>query len=539
AAPAEPPTVAFLYPGQGSQRPGMTADLFVGFGGLDDLLRLGERWTGPLFPPTAFGKEARAAQAEAITATDVAQPTLGIASVAITRILGRLGITPAMAGGHSYGELAALAAAGVFDDAALLDLSAARGGAILQSITGSGGDPGTMAAVELSPDELRGRITRWPALVVANHNSPRQVVVSGPTQEVVEAVDALKADGVRATLLPVACAFHSPLIAEAGTLLADHLAPLPLEAPRFPVWSNVTAEPYPSDPAEVRQLLADQVTSPVRFVEQVEAMYAAGVRVFVEAGPGRVLTQQVGKILGDRPHSMVPCDVAGEHGLRRLLLAVAELAVLGVPVAVDALFEGRTAALDLASLPRPAPGWLIDGAFVRTAAGLPVANSLQPADQLPILDVEGLSAMASGGDDASSVVFEYLRGIRELVAAERDVMLRYLGAEVGATPTFDAGPSVISATAQVSGPSGSRSVSGSASPSPVPAQVELAPVAAAPAERAVLSGAELLRAVQSIVSERTGYPIEMLDPDLDLEADLSIDSIKRIEIVGELAERIG
>ncbi|NLD75114.1 MAG: KR domain-containing protein [Acidimicrobiales bacterium] len=537
------PQVAFLYPGQGSQRPGMLSDLFVTFGGLDDILRAGERWTGQLFPPAAFTREERNAQAEAITATDVAQPTLGMASLALTRILGRLGIAPAMAGGHSYGELAALAAAGSFDDATLLELSAARGGAILDAIERSGGDPGTMAALNLSREELGERLAPWPDLVLANHNGPRQAVISGPTASVTEAVAALEADGVKAKLLPVACAFHSPVIAEAGRLLAERLAEHAVHAPSFPVWSNVTAEPYPAgDASSVARLLTEQVTEGVRFVDQIESMYAAGARVFVEAGPGRVLTQQVSKILGDRPHAMVACDVAGEPGLRRLLLAVAELAALGVPVDPTALFEGRSTAVDLRSLPVAAPNWTIDGAFVRTADGTPLPNSLQPADLLPTLDFGGLS-MTTGSDDASGVVLEYLRSVRQIVAAERDVMMRYLGSAVPATANFDDFAGYIEGAAQpavgASAPgettpalagasNGSTSVNGNGSAS-----------AAGAADRPVLSGADLMREVQAIVSERTGYPVEMLDPDLDLEADLSIDSIKRIEIVGELAERIG
>ncbi|QXC59429.1 SDR family NAD(P)-dependent oxidoreductase [Aquihabitans sp. G128] len=534
AAAGEAPTVGFLYPGQGSQRPGMLADLFVAFDGLDDLLRLGERWTDRLFPPAAFSKEAKAAQVAAVTATDVAQPTLGLASLALTRLLGRLGITPDVAGGHSYGELAALAAAGSFDDATLLELSAARGGSILDAIERSGGDPGTMAAVALSREELTERLAAWPDLVLANHNGPKQAVISGPTASVHEAVAALKEAGATAKVLPVACAFHSPLIAAAGDLLGERMASLEVAAPAFPVWSNVTAEPYPEgDAGAVTRLLQEQVTAGVRFVDQVESMYAAGVRVFVEAGPGRVLTQQVGKVLGERPHAMVACDVAGEPGIRRLLLAVAELATLGLPVDPAALFDGRTAPVDLDALPLPAPGWLIDGAFVRTADGTPLANSLQPADQLPALELEGLP-MASGTDGASDVVLEYLRSVRQIVAAERDVMLRYLGSAVPAGAAFDDFAAVIEGAAA---PAPALATTASAVP------VAVAPVAAttaAPAEaRPALTGAALLHEVQAIVSERTGYPVEMLDPDLDLEADLSIDSIKRIEIVGELAERIG
>ncbi|QCX28868.1 type I polyketide synthase [Nocardioides jishulii] len=601
AAPddAERGQVAFLYPGQGSQRPGMLNDLFVTFGGLDDLLREGAEWAEAMFPPAAFTKEQRAAQQAAITSTDVAQPTLGIAAVAMTRLLARVGIAPDVAAGHSYGELAALAAAGTFDDATLLSLSAARGGAVLTAVERSGGDPGTMAAVSLTLPEVTDRLAAWPDVVVANHNAPRQVVVSGPTNSVRAAVEALEADGVRATLLPVACAFHSPLVAEASSILAEHLEQVDVAAPAFPVWSNTTAEPYPSDPAAVRSLLADQVADGVRFVDQVESMYAAGVRTFVEAGPGRVLSGQVAKILGDRPHTVIACEVPGEPGVRRFLEAVAQLTLLGAPVDETSLFAGRADVVDLRTWPLKAPGWSIDGAFVRRADGSVLPNSLQPAGTMPALagtgapaagatipaaagatpavstavpaavpatgphvssavaggDGEGLhmpafdeqDAPAFAGTGADAVVHEYLRSMRQVVAAERDVLLRYLGAPAVTVATSNvvtsqaiASPVTTPVAAQVDAQAPVPAQEPAATVSVITSPVSAVPVAAVPAAAVAAAPAiDLMAAVQKVVSERTGYPVDMLEPDLDLEADLSIDSIKRIEIVGELAERIG
>ncbi len=197
-----------------------------------------------------------------------------------------------------------------------------------------------------------------------------------------------------------------------------------MRTPTFPVWANTTAAPYPDDPAEVRATLAGQVAAPVRFVEQVEAMYAAGARVFVEAGPGRVLTQLVGKILGDRPHTAVAVDAPGESGVRRLLLALAELATAGVDVDTRPLFRGRDAALvSPADVPRR-PGWIVNGHLVRTADGACLPGGLQPARRV--------KTQAPAGD-RDSTVLEFLRGTRELVAAQRDVLLGYLGARATAT----------------------------------------------------------------------------------------------------------
>ena len=234
-----------------------------------------------------------------------------------------------------------------------------------------------------------------------------------------------------------------------------------------------------------------------------------------------MLTGLVRDVLGDRPHRAIACDVRGENGIRRLLLALAELATAGVAVDPSMLFAGRTDDIVLTDLPRPAPDWSVDGHLVRTADGSPVAGGLRPATENPTIGLGGAPAAITVGDTASQVVSDYLRNLRETVAAERDVMLQFLGS----TPI--GGPSIIDVT-PVTVPA--QTASNHVAPVP-PAATEL--VAALP------TGDGLLDRILDIVSERTGYPRDMLDPDLDLESDLSIDSIKRIEIIGELAEKIG
>ncbi|MEV6583920.1 SDR family NAD(P)-dependent oxidoreductase [Streptomyces sp. NPDC051582] len=370
---ADPGQVAFLFPGQGSQRVGMLGDLYMAFPDLRGLLDSAPGTVvSAVFPPAVFTAEERTAQRAAVTDTRVAQPALGLAGAAAHLLLGRLGVRPDCVAGHSYGELTALWAAGAYDTESLLRLSARRAEAILAA---AGEDPGSMAAVSAAPEEVR-EIAERAGCVVANHNAPRQCAISGPAEAVAAAVESLRAAGISAQPLPVACAFHSPVVAEAATGLSAELAGTVVADAAVPVWSNTTASPYPADADDVRDLLARQLAEPVRFVDQVEAMYAAGVRTFVEAGPGRVLSGLVGRILADRPHAVVPLDVPGEHGLARLVTALAELAAAGVPITPEPLFRGRTAPLPDRAPRRP--GWLVDGHLTRTSAGTPVPGGLQP-----------------------------------------------------------------------------------------------------------------------------------------------------------------
>ncbi|MGW1782436.1 SDR family oxidoreductase [Streptomyces sp. NPDC002143] len=528
--------VAFLFPGQGSQRTGMLAELFVALPELRPYLELGRAHADALYPPAAFDDAVRGRQQAALTDTRVAQPALGIAGLAAHAVLSAAGIRPDMAAGHSYGELVALCAAGALTPETLLELSSERATAILEAASDRGDDPGTMAAVSAGAAEVTQALKAASApdsVVVANRNSPEQTVISGPSEAVAEAVRLLREAGLGAKRIPVACAFHSPLVAGAGDRFAGALAARPVHAPEFPVWSNRTAAPYPADADAVRAELAAQIGAPVAFAEQIEAMYEAGARVFVEAGPGSVLTRLVGQILGDRPHRTVACEPRPGGGLRSWLDALAALAVAGLPVRTGWLLRGRDA-VDAVRTPVPKrPGWTVDGQLVRTAAGALLPGALAPARRVvetPTLETTVTTNPPHGvpSDHRDAIVSEFLRTSREMIAAQRDVLLTYFGSAPGAQIASPAAvsPLVIQAVPQL--------------PTPQPEPAPTASAAAVEPAGTVDGGqVDVQQVVLEIISERTGYPIDMIEPDLDLEADLSIDSIKRAEIAGELAKRLG
>jgi acyl transferase domain-containing protein len=553
AAEGEAPTVAFLFPGQGSQRPGMASDLFVSFAETRPLLRLGKKWAATMLPPAAFSDAGRDEQRRALTDTRVAQPALGIAGLAATTVLDRFGVRPDIVAGHSYGELVALCVAGALDPDILLALSEARGEAMVAAVPD--GDPGGMVAVAAARERIY-EVLHDVDVVVANDNHPTQIVVAGTTPAVEEALGRLEDAGITAKRLPVACAFHSPVVAAAADTLARHLDAVEVSEPLIPVFSNLTADAYPADGRKARELLAAQVANGVRFTDEIRAMYEAGARVFVEVGPGRTLTGCVERTLEDRPHLAVATDRPGDDGVRAMLHALARLAVAGVAVDVGELFEGRGVDPTRWTQPPPAARWTVNGHLVRLAGGDTVPGALRPATTTPPIPAGGWSG--NGGDPAPAVaapataggtplpatfanvngnghgampadqvLAEYFRTAHGIMAAGHQLVLNYLGVTPTAAPAAPPAPVAFAPAPPVALP-----------PPPAPA-VAPAPVPPVAPARALPSGDELLVRLTAIVSARTGYPEDMLGPDLDVEADLSIDSIKRLEILGELADQIG
>ncbi len=491
---AAPGRIAVLFPGQGSQYPGMLADLIL-YAPPSSLASEQPLWSA-IFPPTAYDAQTRQAQERHLTDTRQAQPALALVEMAAWSWLSSFGLQPDMAAGHSFGELVALAAAGVCDEQALLRLARARAEAIMQSV---GSEPGGMAAVALAAEPLAELLREYPGITLANHNAPRQTVIAGARAELAAACAFLQSQQIAVRTLPTACAFHTPLLAQAPALLAAALQCESFAAPRFAVYSNGQAQPHAPQADALRQALARHVVEPVRFAEEIEAMYAAGARVFVEVGPRRVLSGLVQQILAERPHQVLSLDSGSGRWADHLQL-LAELAVICPQLDFSALWQGRAQTLDLQKPAQlPASTWMVDGGRAWPLHGeLPAL-----AGRLPVQPLH-LSSTLTTVSASDLPLLDYLGNMREVVKAQRDVLLSYLGSPLPAAPL----------------------------PSPAAARPS-APVAAlaAPSKPAARDAQALLLA---IVAARTGYPQSMLELDLDLEADLSIDSIKRTEIIAEL-----
>jgi [acyl-carrier-protein] S-malonyltransferase len=217
--------------------------------------------------------------------TALAQPAIFVAGVIAYRRAESKGSSWDFFAGHSLGEYAALVAAGSLDYLDALRAVAVRGEAMEAAGKSS---PGGMAAVLGLDDEAVGEIAGKSGVTVANHNAPGQVVLSGPDEGLARAAGLARSQGARSVLLQVSGAFHSPAIAPAAPALKETLARIDIKAPRVPVISNVTAGPYES-PDEIRELLLGQLTSPVRFRQSLDWLWAQGVRDYDDLGPGRVV----------------------------------------------------------------------------------------------------------------------------------------------------------------------------------------------------------------------------------------------------------
>ena len=279
---------AFVFPGQGSQFPGMCRDLYDAHVEAREMCQAANQLLGFSLTDVMFD-----GTADDLKQTKVTQPAVFLHSVVAQRLLNIE--TPNMVAGHSLGEFSALVACGAlrFEDALLL--VSARAQAMQAACEAN---PGTMAAVLGLPDEQVDEICKAQSgvVVAANFNCPGQIVISGEVEAVETACVALKEAGARRALrLPVGGAFHSPLMQPAAEALAEAINKTEFHKPFCPIYQNVTAKAS-INPEEIRENLLKQLTAPVRWTQSIRNMIADGATEFYEFGPGDVLKGLIRKI---------------------------------------------------------------------------------------------------------------------------------------------------------------------------------------------------------------------------------------------------
>jgi acyl transferase domain-containing protein/NAD(P)H-dependent flavin oxidoreductase YrpB (nitropropane dioxygenase family)/NAD(P)-dependent dehydrogenase (short-subunit alcohol dehydrogenase family) len=634
--------IAFLFPGQVAQYPQMAREVALYFPEMRASLELGTRQLRAdfpkllhqfIYPPSGYSEAQKERNQEQLTDTHVAQPTIGIIELGYLEIARKLGLTPDMVAGHSYGEYAALHTAGVFSREDFIRLSEIRGRVMAQACEGS---EGAMAVVQATREQLLAYLADEPDVVLANHNAPLQGVISGKMPAVRRLVDRLQSAEIMVKMLTVSGAFHSSLIESAQTALAEAIAEVPMHCPQIPVYSNTTAQPYVPEVAVIRNQLSRHLLSPVEFVEQIKTMYRDGARTFIELGPKSILTRLVSQILEGHDCTVVSIDGQG-RGLQGFLLSLGRLAIEGVDFNLTALFQGRDArSLDLSQkkswpLPTlPASAWLVNGGSARqpneaigytgklppldramaeqvkssgNGRSLPDSSPTSPRGTMPETNPSRQSPQTSitpslsmpstvlsptmlsqsmqpqptdpfnrtpiSGEAALAAYQAYQQTMRQFLSLQEQVMTQFLGGGFSGqisparSLSYASVPELPRREREVRKNGGTLAPSGSPlmeEPGPKAAERRVAPLPTLPENNAPevpvaprpvegpsvqparnslhLDRASLTQTLLSLVSDRTGYPPEMLGLDQDMEADLGIDSIKRVEIFGALQKAV-
>ncbi|WP_454046912.1 SDR family NAD(P)-dependent oxidoreductase [Chryseobacterium sp. Marseille-Q8038] len=521
--------VAFTFPGQGSQRINMARDLFVVFPAMRKIIDEYPELEKVVFPSKTFNEADLKQQKETIKDTRLAQPLLGIVDLALAKFLESLGIIPDMLAGHSYGEIPALCFAGVFGENKLVDLSIQRAQSILDSV--EGGDPGSMLAASATAERLQPIIAKVEGCYPVNFNAPTQCVIAGSTEAINTLLEVLKQEGISAKKLEVACAFHSPLLAKSKDLYAEVLKDVPFQEMQIPVWSNTTAEVYPANPSEIKERLTDHLVQPVRFVEQLQAMYNDGARIFIEVGPGKVLTGLAKSCL-EKDQLTLYVEDNSRNKFSHLLCMLAQYLGTGRSFNINKLFDGRSVKvidINQPELYKKSPAiWRVNGQTAHPTTGnLPSNGALPLINPIPMNNFTNnpQAPATEAQSTAERMLQEYLNSMKLMIQAQRDVMLSFMGQNPQAFPA-PVYHSPIPAPAHQP-----------ISTIPVQPVHQEKPVAAAPVKQA--PSRDIKSLLLQVVSDKTGYPQEMLGMEMDLEADLSIDSIKRVEIIGTLRNELG
>ncbi len=544
SSPASIGKIAFLFSGQGSQYVGMGSDLACSF----DAARQIWDWTADqddladkalhqiVFPVPALDKQSEQNQINLLKQTQNAQPAIGAVSLSQLAVLKSLKLQPDCVAGHSFGEVMALHAAGVFDDKSALHLARARGMAMAEAAKNA---EGKMLSVKLD----RASIAQWLStsdidVVIANDNSENQVVLSGSSVEIDKAQASLEGRQVACTLLPVDTAFHSPLVANAALTFGAHLNSLNFESPRIDVYSNTSGKRHENDVSVIKAQLGEQLAKPVHFRSMIEQMYADGVRTFIEVGPGNVITGLVETILQAREHLAISIDNKRTHGWSALHQALSKLAINDVAVDLDALWQHAPAPAPLAE-PRKHAIYL-NGAnhnkpyppknaeVIPPQADTRIELAALPAN--PVVSTPTVAAARPNQQQLSATANSRVAMQTDNTSSGASVTTDFLDESKAAPQPIDELPDSILQI--MHGEIKSTAIQ------QMELRTETVPTPAAAVTPETDATDTMAPLVLEIVSEKTGYPQDMLDMNMDLEAELGIDSIKQVEILSALRERM-
>jgi acyl transferase domain-containing protein/NAD(P)-dependent dehydrogenase (short-subunit alcohol dehydrogenase family) len=639
--------LGYLFPGQGSQYPGMMRDLACGFPEFLSELSAGDiafgkvhgqRLIDRIYPSQGYDPSSSSLNETRLRETFVAQPAIGLLSSAAATLLHRFGITPDLLAGHSYGELTALHHSGVFDQEGFIDLSIERGR--LMSEAAKDSQSGMMVVVG-SLEQAEKIVEDVPGLTLANRNSPQQFVLSGSRDQLVKAEELARKQQIRVVPLPVSAAFHSPVVASIVLPFRSRIESIKIASPSKPVFGNSDGLPYSGSSEAIRKKLAEQLAQPVEFSKVLGSMYDSGCRTWLEVGPGAVLSRLVEANIQVHDASIVAVALDSSRGKESgwfdLACLLATVAARGhsidfrawQPSSRFADFESFYAAKSGFSVPicganyrdpktksMSKPGVLPETSVAQskpsvasptkeiTTLPTPLKMVTTPVDEstrnsivmqpttgqqvkhspqkIPSIPSSGSRSVnekdlstALDWTQQSLLAFQRLQEqtadihrqflehqqtsqqtLLQLLEQQRMLLLgggnasNAVSYQTIVTPAIPApvktAPKAIASTPrQVTAPVQKPIVRAEAKPTlaPQPTVVEkvkavpviVAPTTAPIQKEATSSSSPILL---EVVAEKTGYPTEMLKLEMALDSDLGIDSIKRVEILSALQERL-
>lgn len=538
-------SVAFVFPGQGSQYPGMLdgyREIAAFSSALDELDSLSDA----VFPQSlreclcaARSTSQHGIGGHALQDTRVTQVSIGLVSAALARMLGTFGVQASRVAGHSYGELVALWYAGAMDDRTLLRLTECRGTLLAEAARRA---PGHMAAVGADESRVAALLNDFPDVEMANLNTPMQTIIAGDSRSLDQVALRCAGEGLRIVRLNTAGAFHTSRMASAlggwRAFLAECVEGGRLNAPRSDatVIANVTAAAYPHRSAHaIAELLARQVTSRVRWIDTCTRLYDLGARVFVEIGPGNVLARTLDQNLRGRAYRALSCDPKGGDTSRHLANLLARLAVQGIDLGthtarkadIQADLKGNImlqSQIEEARIAGAVRAFFVEnGKILDRYFGLAekILDASTPVKQVPVQMLRDFL------DQSAQVTSEYLRaherGVQAIAAATNSTVGSCL--PLG-RPTPEHTAEALTAE---SGVAVSPAAIATATNSVPIAITELEQVSRAPSET------ELETWLRTAIAEVTGFPASSIERDGSFDQ-LGVDSLAFTELFARLTE---
>ncbi|MDY6967679.1 MAG: beta-ketoacyl synthase N-terminal-like domain-containing protein, partial [Spirochaetota bacterium] len=337
-----PPKIAFLFPGQGAQYINMLKDLYHKYSIVretydeaDEIMQgiIGKKLTEIIFLRDNASDEEKKDAENQLKQTEVTQPSVLTANVAMHRLLMSFGLKPDIVAGHSLGEYGALVASGVLSFKDSLVAVSARGKEIANVDFGDVGKMASISTDYAKVEEILKEIDGY--AIIANKNCYSQTVVAGSSEAILKLIDLCSNRGITAQEIKVSHAFHSKIVAPACAPYRRVLENLDIKSPNIDILANLNGDYYPKGddaPAKIVEILEKHIANPVEFIKQIERMYNDGVRVFIEIGPKRTLTSFTMNIIGKKEHIAIATNHPKRGGIGTLNDSLAAISTYGIDI---------------------------------------------------------------------------------------------------------------------------------------------------------------------------------------------------------------